>query len=142
MLYSSLPERRMRMPATLPNPETIADVERCISLLRDLEQRWTGALRSRDIIEQLLREYGNKTTSPSAVVGSQDVGTYNGYNQTPQQVPAAYDADGLNNNNNSKRLYNGLDGEMPASADLNGFWQIPGSELFLDSMDFGYLGGM
>lgn len=48
---------RLRLPPESPATETVQDVERCAGFLKDLEQRWSGAARSRDIIERLLADY-------------------------------------------------------------------------------------
>lgn len=38
-------------------------MEKCVSFLRGLEARWSGASRSRSIIERLLEKYRNHTTA-------------------------------------------------------------------------------
>ena len=61
------------MPAAQPNSQTIEDVEKCVSFLKDLELLWSGASRSRAIIEQLLVEYRNRTsTNPQGRHHTQD----------------------------------------------------------------------
>ncbi|KAH8895557.1 hypothetical protein GQ53DRAFT_715269 [Thozetella sp. PMI_491] len=47
----------LRMSTQPLERETIADAKRCINFLRELEPRWSGAGRSRAIIEQLLAAY-------------------------------------------------------------------------------------
>ncbi|KZL87105.1 zn 2cys6 transcription factor [Colletotrichum incanum] len=44
----------LRIPLDRTNNEIFDDVERCAASLKDLEPRWSGASRSRAIIEQLL----------------------------------------------------------------------------------------
>ncbi|KZL75151.1 transcriptional regulatory protein [Colletotrichum tofieldiae] len=44
----------LRIPLDRTNNEIFRDVERCAASLKDLEPRWSGASRSRAIIEQLL----------------------------------------------------------------------------------------
>ena len=53
------------MPSAQPNNQTVEDVEKCVSFLKDLELLWSGASRSRAIIEQLLAEYRNRTPNDS-----------------------------------------------------------------------------
>ncbi|KAK7447991.1 hypothetical protein Landi51_06794 [Colletotrichum acutatum] len=44
----------LRVPIDLSNPALLEDAEKCARSLKDLEPRWSGASRSREIIEQLL----------------------------------------------------------------------------------------
>lgn len=56
---------RLRLPSDQQyRLEVIADVEKCAGFLKDLEQRWTGAARSRVIVEKLLSDYRNPATRP------------------------------------------------------------------------------
>ena len=52
------------MPCSQHNAETIQDVERCTTVLKDLEPRWSGARRSRVIIENLLLEHRRRQAPP------------------------------------------------------------------------------
>ncbi|KAI8941622.1 hypothetical protein NX059_002835 [Plenodomus lindquistii] len=47
----------LRLPPSYADGEIVQYVEKCIRFLKDLEQRWSGASRSRVIIEQLLVTY-------------------------------------------------------------------------------------
>jgi hypothetical protein len=40
--------------------ETVADAEKCVRFLQNLECRWSGASRSRAIIKNLLKDYCEK----------------------------------------------------------------------------------
>jgi hypothetical protein len=66
---------RLRIPAKLYGDRRIIDdIQKCITLLADLESRWSGAGRSRAIIERLLAEreaqmdsQNETSTNPSAL---------------------------------------------------------------------------
>ena len=121
------------MPTAEPNPQTIPEVERCVRFLKDLELRWSGARRSRAIIEQLLAENRRKAAAASAPRGEQ--GSY--------RTGAEADVPGPGTGLGAKRSFEEFEGigEEPL------FWhQIPGSELFgFESVDpglFSWGGGM
>lgn len=44
----------LRVPIDRSNPALLEDAEKCARSLKDLEPRWSGAKRSREIIEKLL----------------------------------------------------------------------------------------
>lgn len=48
------------MPSSHCKPEVLDDVEKCVAFLKDVEVRWSGAKRSRIIIEQLLQHQRSK----------------------------------------------------------------------------------
>ncbi|KAK6366321.1 hypothetical protein LTS17_010827 [Exophiala oligosperma] len=53
----------IRIPSSQPRHEIIEDVEKCVSFLKGLEARWSGASRSRSIIERLLENYRHRTST-------------------------------------------------------------------------------
>lgn len=57
---------RLRLPSDQPQNEIISDVEKCSGFLKSLEQRWSGAARSRAIVEKLLEDYRNNPTALSS----------------------------------------------------------------------------
>lgn len=122
------------MPTPEPNAQTIPEVERCVRFLKDLELRWSGARRSRAIIEQLLAENRRKAAAAAAAPRGEQ-GYYR--NGVDGEVPGPGAGIG------SKRSFEEFEGvgEEPL------FWhQIPGSELFgFESVDpglFSWSGGM
>lgn len=97
--------------------QTRTDVEMCISLLKDLEARWSGASRSRTIIENLLEESSRQKNST-------------GENET---VDATHDwASG------TKRPLSEMEGNMNTNLEDSIWRDIPWSDL-LDGND-GQLG--
>lgn len=104
------------MPTPEPNSQTIPEVERCVRFLKDLELRWSGARRSRAIIEQLLAENRRKATA-AAPRGEQ------GYYRNGVEGEVSGPGTGMG----GKRSFEEFEGvaEEPL------FWhQVPGSELF------------
>lgn len=122
-------ETRLRLPSESPQSETIADVEKCAGFLKDLEQRWSGAARSRAIIERLLADY---CLEPVAA--------------DPQTIdlPAEYDSTVAMQGGNGagtagKRTFNEFDVEL-GDDDLY-LNQVLGSELFaFENTDPGLMG--
>lgn len=57
----------LRMPPELSNDGVLEDVKKCAEILKDLEFRWSGAKRSRAIIEQLLLHHGNTAAHVTSV---------------------------------------------------------------------------
>lgn len=53
-------ENSLRMPSSHCKPEVLDDVDKCVTFLKDMEIRWSGAKRSRVIIEQLLQHQRSK----------------------------------------------------------------------------------
>ncbi|KAH6691479.1 fungal-specific transcription factor domain-containing protein [Plectosphaerella plurivora] len=62
----------LRLPPENTQADVIADVERCAGFLKHLEQRWSGAARSRAIVEKLLADYRDAAASGRS--GSHRVG--------------------------------------------------------------------
>jgi hypothetical protein len=60
------------MCASLHDQDILLDVLKCIKFLSNLEQRWSGASRSRVIIEQLLDSYRNRRSRDGVAPGVQD----------------------------------------------------------------------
>lgn len=121
------------MPTPEPNAQIIPEVERCVRFLKDLELRWSGARRSRTIIEQLLAENRRKAAAAAAPRGEQ------GYHRNGAEGNVSGHGAGVA----GKRSFEEFEGvaEEPL------FWhQIPGSELFgFESVDpglFTWSGGM
>lgn len=50
-------------------------MEKCAGFLKSLEQRWSGAARSRAIVEKLLEDYRNNSTGLSSQVNRQGEGS-------------------------------------------------------------------
>jgi hypothetical protein len=46
-----------------PRKETLEDVQKCVSFLKDLEMTWNGASKSRAIIEQIMHDPANGSGS-------------------------------------------------------------------------------
>ncbi|SPO02311.1 uncharacterized protein DNG_04984 [Cephalotrichum gorgonifer] len=110
----------LRMPTAQPDPQTISDVEKCIRFLSELEPRWTGARRSRAIIEQLLAQYRSK----AAAMAAGEAPGFQGYfrNGTEGEAPGG-------TGTGTKRTYEEFGAVAEEEQQL--FWhQIPGSELF------------
>jgi hypothetical protein len=55
-------------PGIHPDNKTVEDVSRCIGFLTDLESRWSGASRSKAIIERLLAGRQEQITVADAIV--------------------------------------------------------------------------
>ena len=103
------------MPTTRPNAQTVADVEKCVRFLKDLELRWSGARRSMAIIEQLLADHSRKSAAGGDEGG---LGEYRGMGEAPS----------------GKRTFD----EFEAVAEEPFWQQIPGSELFgFDGLEAG-----
>ncbi|KAL1872321.1 hypothetical protein VTK73DRAFT_1552 [Phialemonium thermophilum] len=98
----------LRMPTAHAEVETLADVERCVQLLVDLEPLWPGAARGRAIVAQLLSEHRNRAIQA----------------QRPRPSPADEEV-----TSGTKRSHTEFRDEQADEEAL--FWyQIPGSELF------------
>lgn len=97
------------MSSSLQSEDVIGDIEKCIQFLTNLEQRWSGASRSRVIIEQLLalhRHHYSSTSVEQAQVGRD-------YSST-----------------SSKRKLPDFESEDNLFLDDSMFWQgMPGSDL-------------
>ncbi|KAK9777755.1 putative Transcription factor domain-containing protein [Seiridium cardinale] len=52
----------LRMPGS-PRDQALADVQKCVTFLKDLEVTWSGASKSRAIIEQLMRDPPTRSES-------------------------------------------------------------------------------
>lgn len=62
-----------RMPGFSPDSQAVSDAERCVGFLKDLDTRWSGALRSRAIIFCLLEEFrGRERTGSVVAAGPRD----------------------------------------------------------------------
>lgn len=118
------------MPTTQPRAQTIADIQKCVGVLKDLELRWSGASCSRAIIEQLLAEFCNDAD----LVADPQHRTQGRSGAAQEQLAAS------NHTINNKRPFAGFEDEGAGEAEGEAFWnQIPHvSELFtFDSMDPG-----
>ncbi|KAK2764158.1 hypothetical protein CKAH01_15835 [Colletotrichum kahawae] len=112
---------RLRMPSTHSSPEVLEDVKKCVSFLKDVEVRWSGAKRSRIIIEQLLQHQRNKLALERNSCQSQA-------SLSPAQ----------SKRNTNKRTLDDFEGtNTPRPGGENFLWgEIPGSELFpFDPLD-------
>lgn len=102
------------MPSSHCRPEFLDDVGKCVAFLKDMEVRWSGAKRSRIIIEQLLQHKRSKLAVQR---------------DTNQSQPDVSPAEPKRNNNKRK-----LDDFQTGNAFLWG--EVPGSELFsFDPLD-------
>jgi hypothetical protein len=61
---------RLRMPAPHGDAEMVANAEKCVQLLSDLEPLWSGASRGRAIVARLLAEYRTKRAIAEATVAT------------------------------------------------------------------------
>ncbi|KAH9233218.1 hypothetical protein K456DRAFT_1911426 [Colletotrichum gloeosporioides 23] len=111
----------LRMPSSHSNPEVLDDVKKCVSFLKDVEVRWSGAKRSRVIIEQLLQHQRSKLALEHNTCQSQT-------SISPVQ----------SKRNTNKRTLDDFEGtNTPRTGGENFLWgEIPGSELFpFDPLD-------
>ncbi|KAF0331895.1 fungal specific transcription factor domain-containing protein [Colletotrichum asianum] len=111
----------LRMPSSHSNPEVLDDVKKCVSFLKDVEVRWSGAKRSRVIIEQLLQHQRSKLALEHNTRQSQT-------SISPVQ----------SKRNTNKRTLDDFEGRnTPRTGGENFLWgEIPGSELFpFDPLD-------
>lgn len=108
------------MPSSHRNPEILNDVGKCVAFLKDVEVRWSGAKRSRIIIEQLLQRQRRKLAL------ERDAG------QSHSSVSPA-----LAKRNINKRTLDDFEVTNTPRAGENFVWdEIPGSEVFpFDSLD-------
>jgi hypothetical protein len=108
------------MPPSHYNPEVLDDVGKCVAFLQDVEVRWSGAKRSRDIIEQLLQHQRSKLA----------LGRNAGQSQSSVSPARA-------KRNINKRTLDDFEVKNTPRAGENLLWgEIPGSELFpFDPLD-------
>lgn len=108
------------MPSSHCSPEVLDDVEKCIAFLKDVEIRWSGAKRSRIIIEQLLQHQRRKLALERNAGQSQS-----GVSPAPAK------------RNSNKRTLDDFEITNAPRAGENSLWdEIPGSELFpFDPLD-------
>lgn len=108
------------MPSSHRNPEVLNDVGKCVAFLKDVEVRWSGAKRSRVIIEQLLQHQRRKLAL------ERDAG------QSQSSV-----SPGLAKRNTNKRTLDDFEATNTPRAGEKSLWdEIPGSELFpFDPLD-------
>jgi hypothetical protein len=82
-----------------PQVQTRPDVEKCVSFLTDLEMTWSGAGKSRAIIEQLLRDPRRGTASSSEMVNKRSFAEFDdtevfSWDQLPGSELFTYEASG------------------------------------------------
>lgn len=108
------------MPSSHCKPEVLDDVEKCIAFLKDMEVRWSGAKRSRVIIEQLLQYQRSRLAVERNTSQSQS-------DVSPAQAKR----------NNKKRRLDDFQVTNTPRAGASFLWgEIPSSELFpFDPLD-------
>jgi hypothetical protein len=107
----------MRLPTTPPGIDIIPDVEKCVQFLNDFESRWSGARRSKAIVEQLLAEYRQKATTIDS--------------QESRSLPAGIHL-------HAKRSFAEFESSEAGESEMAAPWpEIPGWELFADAGLFG-----
>jgi hypothetical protein len=82
-----------------PKDQSLADVDKCMNFLKDLEVTWSGAGKSRAIIEQLLHDPGRdlKSTERPTLKRSWaefDVSEGLSWDQLPASELFSYEASG------------------------------------------------
>lgn len=108
------------MPPSHCKPENFDVVEKCITFLKDMEIRWSGAKRSRVIIEQLLQHQRSRLAVERNTSHSQS-------DVSPAQTKR---------NNNKRRLDDFEVTDTPRAGENLLWGEIPSSELFpFDPLD-------
>lgn len=137
MWSNRLIDCRLRLPSDCSQAETIADVQKCAGFLKDLEQRWSGAARSRAIIERLLADYCSESFG-AADAQQQSTATLD--------LPVLFDgamSAGSGVAQAGKRTFGDLDAGTALDLGDDDMYmsQVLGSELFaFENMDPGLMG--
>jgi hypothetical protein len=95
----------------------MADVEKCVQLLADLEPLWSGAARGKAIIAQLLAEHRSRPATTDADDGTTNINTSIAVKELGHGTKRSFE-----------EYLGGID------EDTFPWQQIPGSEMF--SFDF------